>query len=166
MQPETPHFSNQELFRTPNQPASQISVISSSGRRRPRSNAMKLNNMFVSTLSLDKIRHAYPALVTWATLLVANKVNEEANNMIARETGLHLRAQAKEGGRGKSEESKVSWDKVNSFSLSSVRGIANEHAPMMSFLLNSYTTKERGRVNTNVGEVTAVRIYRPEPVVS
>jgi hypothetical protein len=123
-------------------------------------------NMFVSTLSLDKIRHAYPALVTWATLLVANKVNEEANNMIARETGLHLRAQAKEGGRGKSEESKVSWDKVNSFSLSSVRGIANEHAPMMSFLLNSYTTKERGRVNTNVGEVTAVRIYRPEPVVS
>jgi hypothetical protein len=39
MQPETPQRRNQEPFRTPNQAASQIPVISSSGRRRPRSNA-------------------------------------------------------------------------------------------------------------------------------
>ena len=122
-------------------------------------------NMFASSLSLDKIRHAYPALVTWATWLVSEKVNEEAESMIARDKGLHLRAHAKEGGRGKNEEFKVSWDKVNSFSLSSLQGIANDNAPMMSFLLNSYTTKEQGRVNSN-GEVAAVRIYRPESVVS
>ena len=46
MQPETPQRGNQDPFRTPNQAASQIPVISSSGRRRPRSNAMKLNAIF------------------------------------------------------------------------------------------------------------------------
>lgn len=66
-------------------------------------------------------------------------VNEEVENMIAHEKGLHLRAQAKEGGRGKNEEFKVSWDEVNSFSLSSIRGIANDNAPTMSILLKSYT---------------------------
>jgi len=47
--------------------------------------------------------------------------------MISRDKGLHLRAQVKDGGRRKNEEHKVSWDKVNSFSLSALRGIANEN---------------------------------------
>ena len=120
-------------------------------------------NMFVSHLSLEDIRHAYPALVTWATRLVSERVNEEADDMTARDTGLHLRAQVKEGGRGKNEEYKVSWDKVNSFSLLSIQDIANENAPMMSFLLHSYTAKER---HGGKSKVTAVRVNRPKAVVS
>ncbi|KAF8810193.1 hypothetical protein BYT27DRAFT_7282405 [Phlegmacium glaucopus] len=119
-------------------------------------------NMFMSNLSLDAIRHGYPALVTWATTLVSRKVSEEADHMISRDMGLHLWAQVKEGGRGKNEEYKVSWDKVNSFSLSAIRAIANENAPIMSFLLNSYITKERHPVNFE----DVVQVYRPEDGVT
>lgn len=80
MQPETPqgqHLSNQELFRTPNRPASQISVISSSGRRRPRSNAVKLNIVFDA---IDQVEWDVPKFL--AQLFQKEKVDERHERVV------------------------------------------------------------------------------------
>ena len=77
MQPETPQRGNQEPFRTPNQAASQIPVISSSGRRRPRSNAMKLNVIFDA---IDQVEWDVPKFL--GQLFQKEKVDERHERVV------------------------------------------------------------------------------------
>ncbi|PPQ95548.1 hypothetical protein CVT26_008573 [Gymnopilus dilepis] len=98
---------------------------------------------------IRNIRHAYPAMVTWAARLTGDLVNEEAKDMIAKETGLHCRAGTKklgggeddDGSQGKETDTLVSWETLASFSLKSLEAVAVKNAPILWSILNSYTNE-------------------------
>jgi len=81
--------------------------------------------------------HAHHGIVTWATWLVANLVDEEPKTMISKSTGLHMRAAAKVG--GKDDSYRVSWNKVSNFAMRDLEDLAAEQAPVKTFIANAFT---------------------------
>ncbi|KDR64811.1 hypothetical protein GALMADRAFT_1353873, partial [Galerina marginata CBS 339.88] len=131
------------------------------------------SNMFSSHLPPGEIKNARPGMITWAVRVISKEVNKEAEEMIRTETGLHLRASSKY--KATSTESaepvevpdhkkRVSWNDVGSFSFNRLEKIANGHAPIMSFLIDSYLVKEFA--NADPGSTVDRRIYRPEKQVA
>jgi hypothetical protein len=119
-------------------------------------------NMFNPERPPQEIRHAYPAMTTWAVRLVSELVNNEAKQMVNHKTGLHYRAQAKEG--GKHEQNQITWEAVQSFSFEKLEALAKANAPVMSFLMNSYTHSQFSSLDP--GDSVVMRTYRPENLVS
>ncbi|KAF8955673.1 hypothetical protein BDZ97DRAFT_1673396 [Flammula alnicola] len=122
-------------------------------------------NMFNETHPLNEIEHGQAAMVTWAVRLVGDLVSAEAEEMTKQETGLHLRARAKAGGR--EEYDKASWDAIRAFRLSGLEDIAHKHAPIMTYLVKAYTQAgfaEAGHKN-ETARVVAIRKYRPQNLV-
>ncbi|CAA7257316.1 unnamed protein product [Cyclocybe aegerita] len=89
-------------------------------------------SLFIREGDLNAIEHAQPAMVTWAAELVASLANEESQKMVHPDTGLHLRARAKPGGRDAAH--RVTWDAVSLFSLKSLEGIVTRNAPLTKFI--------------------------------
>ncbi|KAF6745112.1 hypothetical protein DFP72DRAFT_824802 [Ephemerocybe angulata] len=111
---------------------------------------------------LHSIQHARVAIATWATRLVASLVEKEGAVMTDRRTGLHLRAQVKEGGKGSRLEELVTWDQVSNFSFSKLENIAQTHAPVMSSLVRLYIGDKVSPEN----RVVVTRRYRPKELVA
>ncbi|KAF6760243.1 hypothetical protein DFP72DRAFT_843737 [Ephemerocybe angulata] len=110
--------------------------------------------------SLAEVEHARVVLATWATKLVGNLAKEEGAVMTDRETGLHLRAQVKPGGRGSRMEEQISWDAVDRFHFTNVEDLARTNAPITTYVISAYI--ERPLVAS--ARVVAVR-YRPKSLV-
>ncbi|EAU82342.2 hypothetical protein CC1G_06652 [Coprinopsis cinerea okayama7 len=74
---------------------------------------------------------AIKAFATFASRAVIDMVGEEAERMVERRSGLHIRAQLKEGGRGSREDERASWAKIEDFSFEKGAQIAKENAPVL-----------------------------------
>ncbi|RDB15452.1 hypothetical protein Hypma_004158 [Hypsizygus marmoreus] len=116
---------------------------------------------FSTSMVPEDIQHARPALTTWAVHLVGELVDAEAGDMIKRETGLHMRAKAKEGGRDVGE--KVTWAGIDSFSMEKLQKISQRNAPIMWHVLSSYVVQDHA--HSKPGQVVTVRQYRPQNLV-
>jgi len=82
-----------------------------------------MDKVFQPGILPDNIKHAKPALTVWAVRLVANLVRAEGQQMIMRETGLHLRAseKSKGGPNTRMQAKRATWDAVGSFSLGNMQ---------------------------------------------
>ncbi|KAG5654261.1 hypothetical protein H0H81_005504 [Sphagnurus paluster] len=105
------------------------------------------------------IEHAQPALAAWAVSLVSSLVHDEGGVMIEPETGLHMRA------KSKSDNRRVTWAAVNSFSFHSLQKKAETHAPILWQVLSSYARSSEAEDIRNAG-VIAVRRRRPQNLVA
>ncbi|TFK20425.1 hypothetical protein FA15DRAFT_599731 [Coprinopsis marcescibilis] len=97
---------------------------------------------FNPTVPVDNLLHVRTAMTTWAVNLTAELMNNEGERMIDRRTGLHLRAQVKEGGKGSREEERVTWDEVSKFSMANLESTARYQAPITWNVLSSYVHKD------------------------
>ncbi|KAF8235504.1 hypothetical protein L208DRAFT_1392366, partial [Tricholoma matsutake] len=113
----------------------------------------------------DSIKHAKPALTVWAVCLVSSLVWAEGQQMIRRETGLHLRASEKSmGGPNARVHAKcATWDAVDSFSLGKMQKIAKINAPVLWEIVSSYVNPEYGALVDN--QAVAIHRYWPQNVV-
>ncbi|KAJ3515928.1 hypothetical protein NLJ89_g1460 [Agrocybe chaxingu] len=114
--------------------------------------------LFSQDLTPNDIPHALPAITTWSVRLTGFLVNEEASEMVKPDAGLHLRVQAKAGGA--SEQHKVTWNAIREFSMKRLERIAERNAPVMTFLVNVYTTPDF--LTKESDEQISRSAYRPQ----
>ncbi|KAF9528832.1 hypothetical protein CPB83DRAFT_929056 [Crepidotus variabilis] len=120
------------------------------------------HNMFNINLHPNNIMHGNPGITSWSVRLVARLVSDEAELMADKKTGLHLRASTQTG--GKNADFRVSWDKINTFSMKIMENLLTENAPIMAFIASSFVSADYAKVKPGV--VAAVkRTYRPEDLV-
>ncbi|KAF9482611.1 hypothetical protein BDN70DRAFT_778301, partial [Pholiota conissans] len=100
------------------------------------------SNMFSQSTPVPDIKHAHPAMTTWAARLVSEVVNREGGIMTQKSTGLHSRAQMSKATR---IDELISWDTVSMLSLKHLEETTEEHAPAMSYILKAYTRKDTSR---------------------
>ncbi|KAH6899406.1 hypothetical protein BKA70DRAFT_1437548 [Coprinopsis sp. MPI-PUGE-AT-0042] len=117
--------------------------------------------LFTLDHPLGQIQHAQVALTTFAVLLSAKNAGREAEKMVNRCNGLHLRAQVKVGGRGSNESELITWKKVDDFNFGFMEEKVLQHAPVMWHLTCSYVGMEPSSPETN-----AVWRNRPKNLVT
>ena len=124
-----------------------------------------MDKVFQPGILPDSIKHAKPALTVWAVSLVSNLVRAEGQQMIRRETGLHLRAseKSKGGPNARTHAKHATWDAVDSFSLGNMQKIAEKNAPVLWEVVSSYVNPDHDTPADN--QVVGVRRYRPQNVV-
>ncbi|KAM6491642.1 hypothetical protein JOM56_012886, partial [Amanita muscaria] len=116
--------------------------------------------LFSTTHTAADIKHSQPAMVTWAVTLVSALVTNESSAMIDKDTGLHLRAQAKEGGR--SWDYRATWDSIDAFSMKKLQETSKVCAPIMWHLMSAYVARPDAEESQ---QVQIVRRYRPQSIV-
>ena len=117
------------------------------------------NGLFSVAHSVAEIKHSQPAMVTWAVQLISALVAHESSAMVDKNTGLHLRAQAKEGSQ--SWDYRATWDAIDGFSMKKLQDTSQAHAPIMWHLMTAYIA----RPNTEDAPQGAVKRYRPQSIV-
>jgi hypothetical protein len=85
--------------------------------------------LFSTIHSVSEIKHSQPAMVTWAVQLISALVADESSAMVDKDTGLHLRAQAKKGSR--SWDYRATWDAIDAFSMRKLQDTSQAHAPII-----------------------------------
>lgn len=117
---------------------------------------------FNPDVPIKDLEHGLVVLATWSASVVSKLVEEEGALMSDRGTGLHLRAQAKEGGRGSQVQDLVTWDDVDAFSFAKMEDIAMANAPIIRQVMLSYMNKK----SHSAGGAVAAQRYRPKNLVS
>ncbi|KAF8187155.1 hypothetical protein BJ912DRAFT_970316 [Pholiota molesta] len=96
-------------------------------------------NMFAPNTPLAQIRHATPAMTTWAIQLAGETVHQEGQAMTQRPAGLHSRAQTSNTRR---VDEQITWDTISTLSLKRLEENTETHAPATSFVLKAYSLKD------------------------
>ncbi|KAH6903914.1 hypothetical protein BKA70DRAFT_1512676 [Coprinopsis sp. MPI-PUGE-AT-0042] len=71
------------------------------------------DTLFNSENSISTIQHAQVALISWSGRLLSLVAKEEADSIVSREAGLHLRARVKAGSKQSRAEEEVTWHDEN-----------------------------------------------------
>lgn len=117
------------------------------------------NGLFSASHSVTEIKHSQPAMVTWAVGLVSALVADESSAMINKDAGLHLRAQAKEGGQ--SWDYRATRDAIDAFSMKKLQDTSQVHAPIMWHLISAYIAHPDAEDTPQC----VVKRYRPKSMV-
>ncbi|EGO27330.1 hypothetical protein SERLADRAFT_435106 [Serpula lacrymans var. lacrymans S7.9] len=102
----------------------------------------KADEMHMQAMSIDNIRHAKPALTAWAVVHVVKLVRAESNRMIARDTGLQVRARAGPENPQHIQAPPISWEIVNHFSYIDLQNLTENNAPIFWHILSSYSNPD------------------------
>ncbi|KAF9230788.1 hypothetical protein BU15DRAFT_91045 [Melanogaster broomeanus] len=113
--------------------------------------------LFRDGVSPVTIRHAKPALMTWAVLLTTSALRSESTKMTSLETGLQLTARPAKLNPKRATPPSVSWEKIRSFNYQAMETIVTVNAPVMWHLICSYSNP-----SYKSSQVYAIRQRRPQ----